>query len=151
MLRLKHFLILAAQKAWLEICFFWTFSMGGWRGEGGKKVHGSKWDPASSGRLSKDLLALKAKVVVQELQQGKIVWKCCNGFTACWWPFWCCTLAVGLTAGAVVFFLFDTLPLACSNKQSCLLHPQVDWFYRHFLSCPEHLQWKKLPSKFSEI
>lgn len=145
----EMFLILVAQKMCLEICFFQTFSVGGWsrRREGRKeKVHGSKWVPASSGRLLEDMLAPKAKVFMQELQQGKIIWKCCNGFTACSWPFWCGTLSVGLTAGAVVFFLFVTLPLACSCQQAKLLASSSSWaIIQTFLKLP----WASLMRKIT--
>lgn len=72
MLGLKCFLIPIAQKAWLEVCFFQTFSVGGWRGEGGKKVHCSKLVPAASGRLLKDLLALKAKFLCKSFSRTRL-------------------------------------------------------------------------------
>lgn len=60
------------RKCGFEVCFFQTFSRGGWRGKGVQKVHGNKWIPAASGRLLKDLLALKAKVLCKSFSRTRL-------------------------------------------------------------------------------
>lgn len=106
--------------AWI-LFFPQTFSMGGWKGEGGEKVHGSKWAPASSGRLLKDLLTLKAKVFVQELQQDKTVWKCCNGFSVLVTFLVLYTVRRPDSWGCCILCHFTSCMLMSTSKAACFI------------------------------